>query len=422
MRQNENYSPTRRNFVSLMAKLPLAACVPLGAQAAVSSTTWQEGLPAKNMFVIKGTYINAAYTHPMSKGSYAEIQRFLNDRLCNRIEPGSYDGYERASVAAAFAKLINASAEEIAWVPSTMVGENLVVHGLGLAGSKEHVVTDAYHFDGSLHMYNMLRPQGLQLTVVKPRNNRINLNDIDAAITPGTRLVAVSLVAAHTGHRHDLKKICELAHARGALVYADIIQAAGAVPVDVRDTNVDFCACSTYKWLMGDFGIGFLYVRKDLLPMMKRTFIGFRQIKSFTTHFMPYDTPGDNVFESTPEETMSGHFEVGTFANEGINALRYSLDFFNRTGVDKIHAYRATLIGHIQQQLATHPAFIPLTPVDAVSPIVSFSYKNAASILKPKLDAADVNISVYDNFIRISPSIYNDMEDIERLLSVLKGA
>ena len=422
MQQHPNNHPTRRNFVSLLAKLPLVACIPLGAQAAASSLTGSEGVPAKDMFVIKGTYINAAYTHPMSKGSYAEVRRFLNDRLCNRVEPKGYDGYERASVAAAFAKLINASADEIAWVPSTMVGENLVVHGLGLAGSKEHVVTDAYHFDGSLHMYNMLRQQGLQLTVVKPRNNRIDLNDLDATITPGTRLVAVSLVAAHTGYRHDLKKLCELAHARGALVYADIIQAAGAVPVDVRDTNVDFCACSTYKWLMGDFGIGFLYVRKDLLPAMKRTLIGFRQIKSFTTHFMPYDAPGESAFESTPEETMSGHFEVGTFANEGINALRYSLDFLNRTGVDKIHAYRATLTGHIQQQLAGHPKFIPLTPVDVVSPIVSFAYKNAATILKPKLDAADVSISVYDNFIRISPSIYNDMEDIERLLSVLKSA
>lgn len=421
MQQNQNNHPSRRNFVSLLAKLPLAVCIPLGAKAEDSAAEWREELPAKDMFAIKGTYINAAYTHPMSKGSYAEVQRFLNDRLCNRVEPKNYDGYERASVAAAFAKLINASAEEIAWVPSTMVGENLVVHGLSLAGSKQHVVTDAYHFDGSLHIYNMLQQQGLKLTVVKPRNNRIDLNDIDAAITPGTRLVAVSLVAAHTGHRHDLKKICKLAHARGALVYADIIQAAGAVPIDVRDTNVDFCACSTYKWLMGDFGIGFLYVRKDLLPGIKRTLIGFRQIKSFTTHFMPYDAPGNNAFESTSEETMSGHFEVGTFANEGINALRYSLDFFNRIGVDNIHAYRATLTNHIQQQLAAHPRFIPLTPADAVSPIVSFAFKDAATILKPKLDAADINISVYDNFIRISPSIYNDMEDIERLLNVLKG-
>jgi len=173
---------------------------------------------------------------------------------------------------------------------------------------------------------------------------------------------------------------------------------------------------------MGDFGIGFLYVRKDLLPLMKRTLIGFRQIKSFTTHFIPYDVPGENAFESTTEETMSGHFEVGTFANEGINALRYSLDYLNNTGVDKIHAYRKTMIDHIQQQLATNPKFIALTPEDAVSPIVSFAYKGAAAILKPKLDAADVNISVYDNFIRISPSIYNDMEDTERLLHVLKSS
>jgi selenocysteine lyase/cysteine desulfurase len=60
-------------------------------------------------------------------------------------------------------------------------------------------------------------------------------------------LVGVSLVSSDTGYTHDLKTVCEIAHRKGALVYADIIQAVGAIPVDVKATGVDFCCAGTYK-------------------------------------------------------------------------------------------------------------------------------------------------------------------------------
>jgi selenocysteine lyase/cysteine desulfurase len=407
---------SRRHFVSLLAGVPLALGTPLTEAYAAG----QPGeLPAKEEFEIKGTYINAAYSHPMSKGSFNEINKFLSERLVNGRVPKGYDAFDRTAAVTQFAKLINALPEEIAWVPSTMVGENFIVSGLSLPGSGAHVVTDAFHFTGSLHLYNQLSKEGLNVTIVKPHDNRIDLNDLDAAITPGTRLVALSLVSATTGYLHDLKKVCELAHSRGALVYADIIQAAGAVPFDVRESGVDFCASATYKWLMGDFGIGFLYVRKDRLPQLKRVFLGYRQIKHSASHVFPFDTPGENIFESETKDDMSGHFEVGTFANEGIAALRYSLEYLNRVGVAKIQQYRQPMIDALQKELPNHN-FIPLTPAESTSPIVCFAFKNAATILKPKLDAADINIQVYENKIRIAPSLYNDLNDIDKLIEVLK--
>ena len=284
---------TRRKFVSLIAGVPLVSLPDLALGAG------DDNFPAKAEFDIKGTYMNAAFTHPMSKGSFNEVRNFLNDRMVNRSMSGDYDAHERTSVKANFAKLINALPEEIAWVPSTMVGENLVVSGLSLPGTSARIVTDAFHFNGSLHYYNQLAKQGMDVYVVRPRNNRIDLNDLDKAIKPGTRLLAISLVSATTGYQHDLKRICELAHARGAMVYADIIQAAGAVPIDVKDSGVDFCACATYKWLMGDFGVGFLYVRKDRLEQLKRTLIGYRQISKSTSHFLPFDEPAP-VARPTP--------------------------------------------------------------------------------------------------------------------------
>jgi len=411
MKNEERWS--RRKFVSLLAAGPVAWSAAWPEANAGGSATF----PAKGDFEIEGTYINAAYTHPMSKGSFREVTHFLNERKLNRRTPAGFDGFDRKQAMTAFANLIHASPDEIAWVPSTMVGENLIVSGLSIPGSKASVVTDAFHFEGSLHMYTQLAKQGVSITVVPPRNNRIDLNDLDAAIKPGTKLVALSLVSATTGFRHDLKQVCALAHARGALVYADIIQAAGAVPFDVRDSDVDFCACATYKWLMGDFGIGFLYVRQDRLPELKRTMFGYRQIREAAYHVLPFDLPGAAPFESTSRNDMSGHFEVGTFANEGIVALNYSLNYLNAVGVESIARYRQPMIRRLQEKLPEH-GFLPLTPIDADTPLVCFAYRDAQK-LKPRLDAADINIQLYENRIRISPSFYNDMSEIDRLIAVL---
>jgi selenocysteine lyase/cysteine desulfurase len=407
---------TRRNFMSVLAGTPfvLQSRNVYGADADKAIT-----FPARSEFELKGTYLNAAFTHPMSKGSHREVTRFLNERLMNRRNPQGYDGFDRRDAQNAFAKLINATAEEIAWVPSTMFGENMIVSGLELARTGAHVITDAFHFQGSLHMYKQLEKKGLKLSIIQPKENRIEIEQIEKAITPNTRLIAVSLVSATTGFQHDLKKLCAMAHANGVLVYADIIQAAGAVPIDVRDSEVDFCSTATYKWRMGDFGIGFLYVRKDRLPLLERTFYGYRQIKSSATHFLPFDTPGADVFESEPKEDMSGHFEVGTFANEGIVALRYSLDFLNRAGVNKITEYRMPMIQALQRELPKN-GFMPLTPEGSTSPIVCFALKDAYKKIKPILDQADVNIQVYEHYIRISPSFYNDMNDVDKLVEVLR--
>jgi hypothetical protein len=70
------------------------------------------------------------------------------------------------------------------------------------------------------------------------------------------------------GFEHDLKAVCDLAHSRGAKVYADAGQAVGAVPVDVRASGVDFLACSSYKWLMGD-------IVSDFYTSAKTCSIGF---------------------------------------------------------------------------------------------------------------------------------------------------
>ena len=106
---------------------------------------------------------------------------------------------------------------------------------------------------------------------MKPRGWAIEIADLEKAVDKNTKLVALSKISYINGFEHDLKAVCDLAHAHGAYVYADVVQAVGCMPLNVRESNIDFVASASYKWLMGDFGLGFVYVRKDLLPKLQRT-------------------------------------------------------------------------------------------------------------------------------------------------------
>jgi selenocysteine lyase/cysteine desulfurase len=148
-------------------------------------------------------------------------------------------------VKALYAALIGAQASDIALVPSTTAGENLVVAGLGILRSGGNVVTDALHFEGSHYMYQSLKQQGLDVRVVPARDGAIHLEDMERVIDRNTKLVAVSFVSWANGFTHDLKKVSDLAHANGALVYVDLIQGVGNRPVDVVAAGVDFSANSS---------------------------------------------------------------------------------------------------------------------------------------------------------------------------------
>lgn len=374
-------------------------------------------LPHPERFEVEGIYLNSAHTHPMSIASADAVRRYL----ANRMGKGGDSAYdmvaERNEAKALFARLVHCDADELAWVPSTMVGENLILASLGLPEKGAHIVTDAAHFEGSLYLYRSLQEEGVEVTILPLQDGEISPERIAAAIRPETRLVALSQVSALTGFEHDLQAVCALAHARGVPVYADIIQAAGAMPIDVRASGVDFCACSTYKWLMGDFGVGFLYVRGDRIGELRRTQRGYRQLRAFGTHFLPFETPHESPLSFTLGQDAAALFEVGTLGSAAVAALKVSLSYLLDTGVAALQAHRQPMMARLQEALPPL-GFTALTPPSSSGPIASFACMDAMA-LKPALDAAGIRIQLYQHRFRISPSVFNSMDDIDTLIDVL---
>ena len=399
-----------------------AATLPFTSQIATAQDDWSFDpslpLPHKGAFFpFEGTYLNSASQHPMSRVAKAAADRYLEYKKFSA--PSSYSsGDIRQRVRENYAKLINADADEICFVGSTTVGENLILQALDIPGTPGRIVTDELHFVGSLPTYTELAKQGMDVvTISASEDGSIDLEKYEQAITDETRLVAVSHVSMLNGFQHNLKELCKLAHAKGALVYADTVQSVGNTPIDVRDSGVDFTSTSGYKWLMGDMGMGLMSVRQDRLSALRRPWYGRDQL-SRREHF-GFPNPGGNgaVTEYEYRDSARGYFSMGTLANIVAAELDASLEYLLAVGVERIQAYRQPLIDHLQDEL-TRLGYPTITPRGTGSAIVSFRHDDAAGI-REKLRAKNITITVSDHYFRVALSVFNDSNDLERLTRAL---
>jgi selenocysteine lyase/cysteine desulfurase len=358
------------------------------------------------------TYMNSAALHPVGRFAARAIQENLEFRM---FGPGAgrseFNATKQAALKTTFGNLINAKPTEIAFTASTSDGENIVVLGLDLAKKKGNIVIDELHFTTSLYMYKELEKQGVELRIVKHRDWKIAPADMDKAIDRNTRLVSLALVSNVNGFMHDCKAVSALAHAKGALVFADIIQAVGAVPVDVKALGIDFASTGTYKWIMGERGFGFLYVREDLQgTVLPTTRYGHRQVTNFNRAELTWEPmPG------------AARYETGGIAVLLAAAVSSGIDYVNGLGLDKIRSHATQLTDRLQNELPPL-GYQPLTPRDNPTPILAFGLKDAAATSKALHDGkVTATVVANENRLRLSVSVFNTHEDIDRVVDALGG-
>jgi selenocysteine lyase/cysteine desulfurase len=375
-------------------------------------------LPAKKDFAIPDdvTYINGAYVHPLPIAAADAARQYLEHR--SHPEAVSHQ-LSNTDIKTEFAALINAKPSEISFIPNTSAGENLVVNGLDIPHTKGNVVTDALHFEGALlHLGELKKRNGLDLRIVNPRDWRIDLRDMEQVVDKKTKLIEISLVAMDNGFQYDLKAVCDLAHTHDAYVYADIAQAAGTTPIDVRESGVDFCACSSFKWLMGDFGLGFFFVKEELLDrVIGRQQYGYFQARSLDSHILPGEPPADTPYTWELDTNATAHFEVGTNAIGVAHILAESLPYIRRLGVENIRAYRQPMLKRLHEEMP-RLGFESITPPESTSALISFAIKDYKPVAE-RLERASINVRLGRHFLRVSPSVFNDMKDIDKLLEAL---
>ncbi|MEX2260322.1 MAG: aminotransferase class V-fold PLP-dependent enzyme [Bryobacteraceae bacterium] len=383
----------RREFLGTAG---LAAASGAGAQAngllahARTDFPWAE----------REIYLNSATEHPLPLPAARAMEAYV--RAITYGPDGDRERFESAviqqRVRDRFAALIHAKPSEVVFVPSTQIGENLVLDGLEIQASGGNVVTNDLHYGGSLLNYRKRREDGLDVRIVKSRDGRIDLRDVERVVDRKTRLIAVALVSNVNGFLEDAPALSRLAHAHGGYLYTDVIQAAGAVPIDVRAMGIDFLACSAYKWLMGG-RFGYLYVQENLQgSVMKGKHFGGRSSQS-----------------------GAGRYQVSTASHAGCACQDEALAYITRLGVDKIQGHNLVLHTRLRSEMPGL-GFECLTPPGAPTPISTFRVPDGEKV-RTRLQKAGVivtlRVSPGDSQMRVSPSVFNNLSDIDRFLNAL---
>lgn len=352
------------------------------------------------------TFLNSAYITPSPLSVTAAGAAFYQSKSMRPLSVGELLT-KTGQVCTQFANLVKASPDEIGFVFATSEGENTVANNVPLAPG-DNVVVDDLHYDGALVAYRQLeKRRGIQLRIVKHRNGVVNTADFAKLVDARTRLVAASYVSSVNGLRHDVRALADLAHAHGALLHIDAIQAVGMFPIDVHADNVDFLCAGTYKWLLGGFGVAPFYIKQSLLDRVPMDRFGIFQV----TNNLP-----DNHFEL---KKTARRYNYASLPFAEVHQLGAALTYLEKVGVDRIEQHTFALTRRLESGLLAQ-GYKLFTPAGNRSAVLCFYTKRPTTEINTAMNAAKIDVSVRDDHVRASIALFNNSDDVDRLLAVTK--
>ncbi len=363
-------------------------------------------------------YLNTGTCGPMSTLTIDTVNQANSRELSEgRADLSGFKALSETLVElrAALARLVNADPSEIALTHHTTEGINIVVHGLSWQPGDEVLTTTSEHEGGLLPVYVLRQRHGVNVNIIDISADNV-LAELEAAITPRTRLLVVSHVLWNTGARLPLAEIVAMAHRHDVLVLVDGAQSAGAIPLDLPATGVDFYAMPGQKWLCSPEGTGALYVRKDRLSLVAPTFVGFLTLEDING----YDFSGHFL----PARDSARRFEVGTVYRPGIHGMLANLQWLDETvGWRWIHNRIEHLAEYARQTLAGLPGTTILTPSGPQAGLVTFTVDGldpSKTMLRLSKEDIVLRFLRHPYALRISTGFYNTEEDIDRLAAALR--
>jgi selenocysteine lyase/cysteine desulfurase len=236
-----------------------------------------------------------------------------------------------------FARLIGATAEEIAVLPSASAGAFQAASGLDWT-ERPQVVSTELEFPSVAHVWHAQRQRGARVAMVRGHGDAPPPAEAYAELVDErTGLVSVPLVCYRNGARLPVREVAALAHERGARVFVDAYQGAGVLPLDVRELDCDYLVSGALKYLLGLPGIAFLYVRAGLTHPRDPELTGwFGRVDPYAFDPDGLDFP-----------SAARRFESGTPAIPAAYAANAGMDMLDRIDPVTGYAHVSTLVDEL---------------------------------------------------------------------------
>ncbi len=380
------------------------------AHLGVRASEWLAEFP----LVADTTYLDAASIGPVPARSLRALDAFNARRttphLLSKDEQFGILDRGRALVA----RLLGATAGEIALATNTSFGLNLAARALPLAPG-DVVLASRREFPANVYPWMKLADSGIELELAPctPEGWPDEAHVLARMRDPRVKVLAVSLVQFSNGYKVNLERLSQASRETDTWLVVDAIQGIGHEPIDLSAVEVDILACGAQKWLLSPWGSGFLYVRKGILDRLRPPFAGwmaFRGTDDFN-HLTDYDpTWRDDA----------RRFELITLPYQDFAAMNASLDLLLEIGIPAIAAHLRDLPRPLLDLADRHGWQVTSPRGAAATPITCLRVPEAARV-HSALRAEHVICSLREGGLRFSPHIYNTMEDMERTADLLRS-
>jgi selenocysteine lyase/cysteine desulfurase len=357
-------------------------------------------------------YLNCAYMSPLSNDLLAAMEAGAR----RKAAPWTYKPQDFFTICEEYrgraARIMGAAAESIAIVPSASYGLAIAARNVPLSRGQQIVVL-ADQFPSNLYIWREKAAEAGGSIVTVQRDAQAAWTDaVLDAIGPDTAIVAMPHCHWADGRMVDLEAVGAKCREHGAAIILDLTQSLGAMPIDLTKVQPDFAVAASYKWLMGPYGTGMLYVdpKHHGGASIEQSWINragaddFARLVDYTDDYQP----------------GARRFDMGEKSNPPLLAgAGAGLDFLLEFGVAAIAetlAAHTTAIAEAAAQLGLEAATIGIRAPHFLS--LAFPGGVPAG-LTDRLAAANVFASLRSTSLRVTPHLYNEAADWERLIEVL---
>jgi len=314
----------------------------------------------------------------------------------------------------AFAKIIGDESNNVTIVPSASYGINLAAMNLPVSSGQEIILLDE-QFPSNVYAWRELAKQkNLEIkTITRPAEGSWNELILDS-ITNNTAIIAAPHSHWTDGYAINLKTIGEKARQCNAALVVDATQSLGAKPFSVAEIQPDFLISAAYKWLLGPYGVTFVYINPK---WQQGRPLEYNWISRKDSHEL-------NALTQYTDDLREGArgFDAGQSGNilllpMTLVALEQILTWGVKNIAQTLEAYNAKICERVNNIAGVST----LDPSMRSPHFIGLKYQNGITqSLVERLQRENIYVSVRGSSLRISPHLYNDDNDIDRLLSVLE--
>ncbi len=357
-------------------------------------------------------YLNCAYMGPLMKTSV----RAAEIGIQYKVQPWTYGGSDfftyTEQLRELAAKLVNTDSDNIALVPSASYGIQIAANALPIdKGGEILIIKDQF----PSHVYPWREKAkacgGKIVTAERPDNGDWTASVLKS-ISPRTEILALPATHWADGGYLDLETIGKAARDIGAKLALDLTQSLGALPFDIAVVRPDFMVAAGYKWLLGPYTLGYLYIAPQWQSgaplehnwMNRKGSEDFSRLVDYQDEFQPGARRFDMGEKSNPAQVLAACAALDQILDWGIANISDTLGARNSRVAD--HARQLGFL--VTEDEYRSPHYIGLAYKDGVP-----------KGLAEKLAENNIFLSVRGNSVRVTPHLYNTEADIERLFDAL---